>query len=40
MTPSGFGVFNLLRDGRLLEDDYLSTSRFKNILKKGLSAEI
>jgi len=34
MAPSGFGVFNLLRDGKLLEDHYLSATRFKNILKK------
>lgn len=35
-APSGFGVFNLLRDGRLLEDHYLSATRFRNILKKEL----
>ncbi|MEO9966664.1 MAG: GNAT family N-acetyltransferase [Reichenbachiella sp.] len=37
MAPSGFGVFNLLHDGELLEDHYLSATRFKNILKKELS---
>ena len=33
-APSGFGVFNLLYNGKLLEDHYLSATRFKNILKK------
>ncbi len=37
MAPSGFGVFNLLRDGRLLEDHYISATRFRNILKKELN---
>lgn len=37
MAPSGFGVFNLLRDGKLLEDHYLSATRFRNILKKELN---
>jgi ribosomal protein S18 acetylase RimI-like enzyme len=37
-APSGFGVFNLLRDGRLLEDHYISHTRFRNILKKELSS--
>ncbi|MBI9039543.1 MAG: GNAT family N-acetyltransferase [Bacteroidales bacterium] len=36
-APSGFAVFNLLHDGKLLEDHYLSATRFKNILKKELS---
>ncbi|MBT8312469.1 MAG: GNAT family N-acetyltransferase [Flavobacteriaceae bacterium] len=35
-APSGFGVFSLLRDGKLLEDHYLSATRFKNILKQEL----
>lgn len=35
-APSGFGVFNLLHDGILLEDHYLSASRFRNIVKKEL----
>ena len=34
MAPSGFGVFNLLHDGKLLGDHYLSATRFRNILKK------
>jgi N-acetylglutamate synthase-like GNAT family acetyltransferase len=37
MAPSGFGVFNLLRDGRLLEDHYLSATRFRNTLIKELN---
>jgi hypothetical protein len=32
--PSGFGVFALLKDGRLLEDHYISETRFRNILNK------
>ncbi|MEN8789222.1 MAG: GNAT family N-acetyltransferase [Flavobacteriaceae bacterium] len=35
-APSGYGVFNLLHDGKLLEDHYISATRFKNILKKEL----
>ena len=35
-APSGFGVFSLLHDGKLLEDHYISATRFKNILKKEL----
>ena len=35
-APSGFGVFNLLRDGRLLEDHYISHTRFKNIVNNEL----
>ena len=37
MAPSGFGVFNLLHDGKLLEDHYLSATRFQNILKTELA---
>jgi len=36
-APSGFGVFNLLHDGKLLEDHYLSTTRFRSILQKELA---
>ena len=32
-SPSGFGVFSLIRNGKLIEDHYLSKTRFKNILK-------
>lgn len=38
-APSGFGVFNLLHDGKLLDDHYLSATRFRNILKKELNIE-
>lgn len=33
-APSGFGTFALIKDGRLIEDHYISRSRFENILKK------
>ncbi len=36
-VPSGFGVFALIKDGKLLEDHYISETRFKNILKKELA---
>jgi hypothetical protein len=36
-SPSGFGTFSLIKDGRLLEDHYISHTRFKNILKKELA---
>ena len=36
MAPSGFGVFNLLHNGKLLDDHYLSATRFRTILKKEL----
>jgi N-acetylglutamate synthase-like GNAT family acetyltransferase len=39
MAPSGFGVFNLLYDGKLVDDHYLSATRFRNILKKELNIE-
>ena len=35
-APSGYGVFSLLHDGKLLEDHYLSATRFKNIVKAEL----
>ena len=35
-APSGFGTFSLLFDNILLEDHYLSKTRFENILKKEL----
>jgi GNAT superfamily N-acetyltransferase len=35
-APSGFGVFSLLRDGTLLEDHYISATRFENILRQQL----
>jgi GNAT superfamily N-acetyltransferase len=33
-APSGFGTFSLIYDGKLLEDHYLSKTRFENILKQ------
>jgi hypothetical protein len=35
-APSAYAVFNLIRDGKLLADRYISTTRFENILKKEL----
>lgn len=35
-APSGFAVYSLVHNGKLLEDHYLSATRFKNILKKEL----
>ncbi len=32
-APSGFGVLSLLHDGKLLEDHYISETRFRKILK-------
>jgi hypothetical protein len=34
--PSVYGVFNLIYNGKLLADRYISTTRFKNILKKEI----
>ena len=39
LAPSGFGVFNLLHDGKLLEDHYISATRFRNIVKKALQKQ-
>jgi hypothetical protein len=36
-APSGFGTFSLIRDGRLLEDHYLSRTRFENIIKQEMN---
>ena len=33
-APSHYATFNLIKDGRLLADRYISTTRFMNILKK------
>ena len=35
-APSGFGVFSLLYNGKLLADHYISATRFQNILRKEL----
>ena len=33
-APSIYSVFNLIHDGKVLADHYVSNTRFKNILKK------
>ena len=38
-SGSGFGVFALVKDGRLLEDHYLSKRRFKTIAEKQMTEE-
>lgn len=35
-APSGYGTYSLLKDGVLLEDHYLSKTRFRTILEKEL----
>jgi GNAT superfamily N-acetyltransferase len=35
--PSGFGVFALIKDGKLLEDHYISKRRFESIAEKELT---
>jgi L-amino acid N-acyltransferase YncA len=35
-APSYYGVYNLLWNGRLLSDHYVSEGRFKNILRKEI----
>lgn len=35
-APSYYGVFNLLWNGQLISDHYVSKGRFKNILKKTI----
>ncbi len=35
-APSVYAVFNLIYNGKLLADRYISTTRFQNILKKEL----
>jgi len=35
-APSLYGVFNLIYNGKLLADRYISTTRFKNIIKKEI----
>jgi hypothetical protein len=35
-APSLYGVFNLIHEGKLLADRYISTTRFQNILEKEL----
>ncbi len=35
-APSGFGTYSLIYNGKLIEDHYLSATRFRNILKKEM----
>lgn len=35
-APSGYGVYSLVYDGKLMADHYISKTRFKNILEKAL----
>jgi L-amino acid N-acyltransferase YncA len=33
-APSGYGVMNIMKDGKVIADQYISSRRFENILKK------
>jgi hypothetical protein len=33
-APSGYGVMNIMKDGRVIEDHYISGKRIENILTK------
>jgi hypothetical protein len=33
-APSGYGVMNILKNGKVIADHYISSRRFENILKK------
>lgn len=35
-APSGFGVYSLVYNGKILADNYISNTRFKNILNKEI----
>ncbi len=35
-SPTGFGTFGLIYDGKILADHYISKTRFKNILEKEI----
>jgi hypothetical protein len=39
-APSYYGVYNLLWNGRLLSDHYVSGGRFKNLLKKEILPDL
>jgi hypothetical protein len=39
-APSYYGVFNLVWNGRLLSDHYVSKGRFKNLLKKEIRSGV
>ncbi|UCH65952.1 MAG: GNAT family N-acetyltransferase [Ignavibacterium sp.] len=36
-APSGYGVMNILKDGKVVADHYISSKRFENIIKRGKS---
>jgi hypothetical protein len=36
-APSGYGVMNILKDGKVVADHYISAKRFENIIKKEKS---
>jgi len=38
-APSYYGVFNLVWNGRLLSDHYVSKGRFKNLLQREILEE-
>jgi hypothetical protein len=38
-APSYYGVFSLVWNGRLLSDHYVSTGRFKGILRREILGE-
>lgn len=38
-APSGFGTFSLVKDGKLLEDHYLSRTRFENIIRQEMKKQ-
>jgi hypothetical protein len=39
-APSYYGVFNLIWNGRLLSDHYVSKGRFRNLLEKEILPEV
>ena len=34
ISPSGYGVMNIMKDGKVIADHYISSKRFENILNK------
>ena len=38
-APSAYSVFSLINNGEIIEDHYISETRFKNILKKDILPE-
>ena len=35
-APSGYGVMNILSNGKVVADHYISAKRFENIIKKEI----